>query len=117
MKASDFEKGLEKTYIEACGKDMPKEKHKTFNFVDSLINPEHYKDCHCEVKCKQPKEKTDWEDGYAEFLNNNPTPVEQRDYIRKLLAEQKQEIKRDLLSVAEQGEYEDLRREVQSYFK
>ena len=37
-------------------------------------------------------------------------------FIYSLLAAQRKEIKTDLLKIADEGEYEDLRREVERYF-
>jgi hypothetical protein len=38
-------------------------------------------------------------------------------FIKDLLSQSRQEIKKDLLKIADDGEYQDLRREVENYFK
>jgi len=40
-----------------------------------------------------------------------------KDFLKSSLTQQKEAIKTDLLKVADEGEYEDLRREVERYFK
>jgi hypothetical protein len=43
--------------------------------------------------------------------------LEIKTFIKDLLSQSRQEIKKDLLKIADDGEYEDLRREVENYFK
>ena len=58
----------------------------------------------------------------VEFLRGVPvnlpseTKALLRDRIREALHQQREMMRKDLLEIAEQGEYEDLRREVENYF-
>ena len=71
----------------------------------------------CEHKCHKEfsgETLTDWE---GEFVNLFPRHTEiQKQFISALLAKTRNRIKTDLLKIADEGEYEDMRREVERYF-
>lgn len=63
-----------------------------------------------------PEVEKEFDELVAE-LNANYGVDEYRAFLAKAIAEERGKVKADLLKIADAGEYEDLRREVESYFK